>query len=59
MIGFCLWHDAAADGWLNIPVADLACFCCCTVQTFKKLIKQSLGTLMTKINWTAHIIAHS
>ena len=27
--------------------------------TFKKLINQSLGTLMTKINWTAHIIAHS
>ena len=28
-------------------------------QTFKALITKSLGTMMTKINWTAHIIAHS
>ena len=27
-------------------------------QHFRKLIETSLSTLMTKINWTAHIMAH-
>ena len=43
----------------SIPVSDRGRGFRLRAQTFKALITKSLGTMMTKINWTAHIIAHS